>query len=486
MNKTALYLIYFCIYSAALLLIGKSSLREDPTARSYFLCDRTASLPLCICTFVGTWLSAITILSLTGGVYEDGLAVLAYSVFPWFFGAFLLAAVSRRLYAHNVVTIPELFGQCYQSPALQVVYGAIMVVVYVCYLVTQYKGFGTVAAALFDIPYPVAVLMVYLFVLYTTFGGYRSVLRTDAFNLVLLVLSLVVLLGLMIGWVGGFPELYVQAGALTGSDPSKDLLSLFNNRYTPLICMSMFWGWGLGLAANPQYMVRVLSARNPRSARWTVLGSLILLAFLYFALVHIGLAARVLVPQSPEVASSDEIIVHLMNNELYSVWSGFFLFSVIGACVSTANSQLLLIASSFSYDIVRTVSPKEVSERQVLNLGRLAVFGVMSALLVLYIVLLCVGGKGARFGRETASLAALAAFCTVWFTLLDDVLTPLWYGYTLDAAIAYFYTGFLAMLPQTVCAAVSVVVLFPVLKRIFGRAGKRPPSNIGRTDKDMV
>lgn len=375
MNKTALYLIYFCIYSAALLLIGKSSLREDPTARSYFLCDRTASLPLCICTFVGTWLSAITILSLTGGVYEDGLAVLAYSVFPWFFGAFLLAAVSRRLYAHNVVTIPELFGQRYRSPALQVVYGAIMVVVYVCYLVTQYKGFGTVAAALFDIPYPVAVLMVYLFVLYTTFGGYRSVLRTDAFNLVLLVLSLAVLLVLMIGWVGGFPELYAQAGALTGSDPSKSLLSLFNDRYTPLICMSMFWGWGLGLAANPQYMVRVLSARNPRSARWTVLGSLILLAFLYFALVHIGLAARVLAPQSPEVASSDEIIVHLMNNELYSVWSGFFLFSVIGACVSTANSQLLLIASSFSYDIIRTVSPKEVSERQVLNLGRLAVFG---------------------------------------------------------------------------------------------------------------
>ena len=189
------------------------------------------------------------------------------------------------------------------------------------------------------------------------------------------VSTFAVLLVLMIGWVGGFPELYVQAGALTGSDPSKSLLSLFNDRYTPLICMSMFWGWGLGLAANPQYMVRVLSARNPRSARWTVLGSLILLAFLYFALVHIGLAARVLAPQSPEVASSDEIIVHLMNNELYSVWSGFFLFSVIGACVSTANSQLLLIASSFSYDIIRTVSPKEVSERQVLNLGRLAVFG---------------------------------------------------------------------------------------------------------------
>ena len=111
--------------------------------------------------------------------------------------------------------------------------------------------------------------MVYLFVLYTTFGGYRSVLRTDAFNLVLLVLSLVVLLVLMIGWVGGFPELYAQAGTLTGSDSSKDLLSLFNDPlHAPDLYVHVLGAGGLGLAANPQYMVRVLSARNARSARW--------------------------------------------------------------------------------------------------------------------------------------------------------------------------------------------------------------------------
>ena len=375
MNKTALYLIYFCVYSAALLLIGKSSLREDPTPRGYFLCSRTASLPLCICTFVGTWLSAITILSLTGGVYEDGLAVLFYSVVPWFFGAALLAGVSRRLYANDVITVPELFRVRYHSPALQVVYGGIILLVYICYLVTQYKGFGTVAAILFDIPYPVAVLMVYLFVLYTTFGGYRSVLRTDAFNLVLLVASLTVLLVLLVGQAGGLFQLYAQAGELTGSDPENNLLALSNSRYPLTVSLSMFFSWGLGLAANPQYMVRVLAARNPRSARWTVIGSILLLAVIYFALIHIGLASRVLAPQRPAVSSSDEIIAHLMNNELYSVWSGFFLFAVIGACVSTANSQLLLIASSFSYDMVRVLSRRPVSERRVLTLGRLAVFG---------------------------------------------------------------------------------------------------------------
>ena len=141
-----------------------------------------------------------------------------------------------------------------------------------------------------------------------------------------------------------------------------------------------------------------------------------------------------------------------------------------------------------------------------------ALFGVLAALLALYVVLLCVGGKAKRFGRETASVTALAALCTVCFTLLDDVLTPLWYGYTWDAAVAYFYTGFFSMLPQTLCTVVSVLLLFEPLKRIFWSAsalgkgdrrkkiarsraqtprkseddGENAASNDGRTQKDVV
>ena len=141
-----------------------------------------------------------------------------------------------------------------------------------------------------------------------------------------------------------------------------------------------------------------------------------------------------------------------------------------------------------------------------------ALFGVLAALLALYLVLLCVGGKAKHFGREAASVTALAALCTVCFTLLDDVLTPLWYGYTWDAAVAYFYTGFFSMLPQTLCTVVSVLLLFEPLKRIFRSAsalgkgdrrkkiarsraqtprkseddGENAASNDGRTPKDVV
>lgn len=381
MSKTILYLGYFCLYSVVLLVIGKSSLRDGSTPEDYFICERKVGLPQCVCTFTGTWVSAITILSLTGSVYEDGLAVLFYSVIPWFLGAFLLALIARRLYGNGIITIPELFRVRYGSKALQAIYAAIIILVYVFYLVSQYKGFGMISAALFNIPYPVGVGMVYLFILYTTFGGYRSVVRTDVFNLILLVVGLAVLMASVLTQVGGFKTLYEQAGRLTcysAARPSLErdsLLAPFGGRYTPMVSLSMFWGWGLGLAANPQYLVRMLGASSGRNARRTVLYSLVLLSAIYFALIHIGLGMRVLVPELPEAVTTDGIIIRLINNELYGPWSGFFLFAVFGACISTANSQLLLIASSFSYDLVKGLTYRELPAARVVNLGRLAVLG---------------------------------------------------------------------------------------------------------------
>lgn len=426
MSKTILYLGYFCLYSLVLLIIGKSSLRDGSTPEDYFICERKVGVAQSVCTFTGTWVSAITILSLTGSVYEDGLAVLFYSVIPWFLGAFLLALVARRLYDNGIITIPELFRTRYGSKALQGVYAAVIILVYVFYLVSQYKGFGMISAALFNIPYPVGVGMVYLFILYTTFGGYRSVVRTDVFNLVLLVVGLVVLMGSVVSRVGGLGQLYRQAGQLTCYSAARltagraPLLVPFSERYTPVISLSMFWGWGLGLAANPQYLVRMLGASSGRDARRTVLYSLVLLFAIYFALVHIGLGMRTLVPELAQPVDTDGIIIQLINNELYGPWSGFFLFAVFGACISTANSQLLLIASSFSYDLAKGLSRREPSASRVVNLGRLAVLGGGTLAMLLT---LNPPDFTLSYGGDVWGLLGILLFPPLYGTLLTNRLT---------------------------------------------------------------
>lgn len=99
-----------------------------------------------------------------------------------------------------------------------------------------------------------------------------------------------------------------------------------------------------------------------------------------------------------------------------------------------------------------------------------ALFGVLCILLLLFILLPLVGVKRLRVGREAATLSAFAAACTVCFTLLDDVITPFWYGISMESASGYFYTSFFAMVPQTLCAAVSVLLLFLPLEQAFAVA----------------
>lgn len=60
-----------------------------------------------------------------------------------------------------------------------------------------------------------------------------------------------------------------------------------------------------------------------------------------------------------------------------------------------------------------------------------------------------------------------AVIFTALFTLLDDVITPWVYGFHPNAAKVYFLQSLTAMIPQMVCAAISVSVLFTPLTRVI-------------------
>jgi hypothetical protein len=67
-------------------------------------------------------------------------------------------------------------------------------------------------------------------------------------------------------------------------------------------------------------------------------------------------------------------------------------------------------------------------------------------------------------------ITTLAAVCTICFTLIDDLINFFIYGFNAEAAIVYFYSSFMAMLPQTICTIVTVATLHlplcSVLKRV--------------------
>lgn len=114
------------------------------------------------------------------------------------------------------------------------------------------------------------------------------------------------------------------------------------------------------------------------------------------------------------------------------------------------------------------------------SLLRCFLFGFFPSVILLYLIYyplfaLLFGLLGRAFSRRIGwrivlVLTAAAVVCTVCFTLLDDVITPLFYGYTREAALAYFVASLPTMAVQTVCAAVTVGLLarplLALLKRV--------------------
>ena len=253
MSRTFDYLVCFSVYSLIILIIGKSSFGESDSIGKFFIGERKCGFWRLFSTFVGTWVSAATILGYTGNVFENGTSVIAVTVIPWFIGAGLLYLMTDRLYENDVLSIPQLIGKKHDSKFLQTASAIFMICGYIFYLMIQIKGFGIAAATLLNIDYKVAIFLVYLFILYSTFGGFNSVTKTDGGNLIMLTISIVVVYFVVVGGIEGSgfltnAEVFNRNAAGSGTDSFGNLMK----DYSLTMYLTMFFGWGMGLAANPR------------------------------------------------------------------------------------------------------------------------------------------------------------------------------------------------------------------------------------------
>lgn len=146
----------------------------------------------------------------------------------------------------------------------------------------------------------------------------------------------------------------------------------------------------------------------------------------------------------------------------------FVLSGISGVEVVT----VLLLAFSYRFGAVRGMLVATA-----FSLLRCFIFGFFPTVIILYLVYynlfaLLFGVVGRKLERKMNAkivvlLTVLAAVMTVCFSLLDDAITPLFYGFAPDAARAYFYASFYAMIPQTVCAVVTCSLFLMPLHKAF-------------------
>lgn len=144
----------------------------------------------------------------------------------------------------------------------------------------------------------------------------------------------------------------------------------------------------------------------------------------------------------------------------------------LGGIVGIEIVTVMLAAFSYYFGVRRGLMVANS-----FSLLRCFIFGFFPDIIILYAVyynlfVVVFGLLGIKFKKQLTLnihvlLVFVACFMTVLFTALNDIITPLYYGYSLTAAKAYAVASLAAVVPQLLCTIVTVMLLLPVILKVF-------------------
>ena len=401
-------LIAFGVYAILLVVLAGQAFTWNENRTRFYLAGRNLGLRSSLSTFCATWMSAASLVGYTLWFYRDGYVAFTGSVNGWMLGLLALPFAVIRLRKSRALSLPEWLASEYGDARLRTLGASALLLAYVFYIVTQFQAFGGIVSHMLDIPSWVASLLVYLFVLYTTFGGLASVASSDEMNLALILIGVTVPAVYMLGRLGNPIELHRSFAAL-----GPDLMRPFGTE-RPTFIFPMMLAWGLGVAANPQYAIRIMSASSRRTAYSMLVLAPLIVGWIYVCLTLTGMGGRVLLP-SLAGPGDDAAFSTLITAILPPLPAMLLLVGVLAAAVSTANSQLLLAACSWCYDLPfqdRTLHRGDFgSEERFLVRNRFAIAAIAS--LCLCISQLPLPGI-LRLGRYSWTVVALCFFLPMY------------------------------------------------------------------------
>lgn len=401
--NTTVVAVSFAVYTLVIVAIGvysaKFARRSD---EDYFLAGRS----------LGGWVAALSAsassesgwvtLGLVGWAFAKGVA--AYWIIPgcligflfnWFVIAGRLNDRSKQL---SALTLPDFFAFHFRErlPLLRILSVIVILVAMLLYVAAQLAAAGKAFSASFGgIDYRVGVLIgAGVVLVYTVLGGFRAVCWTDFLQALLMMGTLVVFPCYLLLTEGGYGFICDQ---LRTVDP--DLL-----RFTPdksgAAMLGFFLGSGalginFGYPGQPHVLVRFMALKDRRAARLGGIVSFCWGLLVYWGAVTVGLMARAMTSAGAEwgqvmldpatKAQSGELgLVLSAMHLLPPVFAGLVLAAVLAAICSTADSQVVVAASSVANDLYARIISKAKGRSHML-INRLVVLGIGLAAVALVI-----------------------------------------------------------------------------------------------------
>ncbi len=355
MTREQAVLMTLVAYKLALVAIGLAARGRNKDAADFFLGGRSLGPLVAAISASASSSSAWTLLGVSGFAYGFGLS--AIWIFPSCVGGFVInwyilaPALRRYAPAGRALTVTEILAGPPGRPGqrgVTVVASLIVLVFMTSYVASQFQGAGKTFNETFGWSIEASVLIgAAIVVFYTLLGGFWAVSISDTLQGLAMAATSLVLPALAIAAVGGPTELARGMSGVTAEgyvDPLNGLGLIGGFGFVLGLL-----GIGLGYPGQPHVVNRFLALREGeehlRRARaiamvWAVI--------VYAGMLILGWSGRVLFPH---LADSEVVFITVANELCHPVVAGVMIAAVLSAIMSTADSQLLVAASSVTYDM---------------------------------------------------------------------------------------------------------------------------------------
>jgi SSS family solute:Na+ symporter len=338
-------------YLLAMMAVGAVAARRSNTLETFFLAGRSLKPVLLTATLCATILGASSTLGMAGLGFSEGLTG-AWWLLSGTLGLLVLSFfLAEKVRSAGCFTLPELIGEEYDQ---RVRFGAsaLILVSWIGIVAAQIVASGKLLAVLFGPRQEVFMIVSALvFVIYTALGGQRSIVKTDAAQLLILLLGLIIVSWRALQLVG--PEILAgQSFPTSAARGGIDVASLV------LVVGSTYM-------VGPDIYSRLFSAENPKTARRSALAAALVLLPLAFIITGLGISARILFPG----IGPEEALPVLMTETLSPLGEGLVAAALLSALMSSADTTLLTATSIFALDIYKTARPG-ASQRRMMRVSR--------------------------------------------------------------------------------------------------------------------
>jgi len=326
----AQFFLFLFAYFALILFAGMGFSRRMKSLEDFFLASRKLSAGLIYLSLTAAWFGATSILVSTDEALRSGVSSFWLVGLPAVATVLILAVfLVRPLYRLSIMTLPDLVELRYGRAVRHL--SSVLIIWYMAVLAaSQMVALGNFLRPFLGFSYFWSLALgTAVVLLYSVFGGLRSVVMTDCVQFFLLAAGVV---GLCVFLAGrsSWHEISSIAGGLGKHGYFDFFLNLKENI---LIALSFTLAWTI----SPIALQRIQAARDVREANKGLSATAATLFLLYGLVVLIGIFC---LPLFSGQMLSRPLVSEIIASKVGVLFGGILFVAVVSAILSTMDTAI--------------------------------------------------------------------------------------------------------------------------------------------------